>query len=62
MDGIGMKVRIITLQYSEALGGLSEEALQAALSGKEVLEVHDHFSPTAGNRILRWFVRWVTNR
>jgi len=38
-----MRVRIITLQYSEALGGFPEEALQATLAGKEVLEVRDHF-------------------
>ncbi len=43
-----MKVRVITLQYSEALGGFPEEALQAALSGKEVLEVRDHFFTHGG--------------
>ncbi len=38
-----MKIRVVTLQYSEGLGGFPEEDLQAALAGKEVLEVREHF-------------------
>ena len=43
-----MKVRVLTLQYSEGLGGFPEEALQAALAGKEMLEVRDHFFVQGG--------------
>ncbi|MBN2491014.1 MAG: HRDC domain-containing protein [Planctomycetes bacterium] len=43
-----MRVRVITLAYSEALGGFPEQALSEALSGQEVLELRDHFFLHAG--------------
>ena len=38
-----MKVRVITLQYSEALGGFPEEALQAA---HWILRVREEIVPS----------------
>jgi len=38
-----MRIRVITLAYSEGLGGFPEQALHEALSGQAVQEVRDHF-------------------
>ena len=43
-----MRIRVITLAYSEGLDGFPEQALREALSGQEVLEVRDHFFVHAG--------------
>ena len=47
-----MRVRVITLAFSEALGGFPEGALQQALSGQEVLEVREHFFTQSGRAHL----------
>jgi len=38
-----MRVRIVTLRYSDGLQGFPEDALRAATAGREVLEVREHF-------------------
>lgn len=38
-----MRVRVITLAYSEGLNGFPEEPLRQATFGQEILEVRDHF-------------------
>lgn len=38
-----MRVRVLTLPYSDALQGFPEEALRQATFGQELLEVRDHF-------------------
>lgn len=38
-----MDVRIITLRYNDGLGGFPEDELKKAISGREVLEVREHF-------------------
>lgn len=38
-----MQVRVVTLRYSDALQGFPEDALRAATSGRDVLELREHF-------------------
>ena len=38
-----MDVRVITLRYQDGVQGFPEEALRKAISGREVLEVREHF-------------------
>lgn len=38
-----MQVRVITLRYSDGLQGFTEDALRSATSGREVLDVREHF-------------------
>ena len=38
-----MQVRVVTLRYSDGLQGFPEDALRAATSGREVLEVREHY-------------------
>ena len=38
-----MQVRVITMRYSDGLQGFSEDALRSATSGREVLDVREHF-------------------
>ena len=38
-----MNLRIVTLRYSDNLQGFPERALREAVSGKEVLDVREHF-------------------
>lgn len=38
-----MQIRVITLRYSEAHQGFSEDALKAATFGRDVLNVTEHF-------------------
>lgn len=38
-----MELRVITLRYSEGIQGFPEDALRKICSGREVLEVSEHF-------------------
>ena len=38
-----MKVRILTLQYDSRLGGFSEDAVNKAVAGRELINVTEHF-------------------
>lgn len=38
-----MDVRIVTLKYSEGLCGFPEEDLKRAITGREVLDIREHF-------------------
>ena len=38
-----MQIRVLTLRFNDGLQGFPENALREAASGREILEVRDHF-------------------